>query len=173
MEMYNVTFVTIFFRFWFIHPWSEYQNDLFIIFIGLAGGVCFVLSRQVSSVELLLIGRFVVGLAAGLTTTVVPMYLTELAPLRIRGATGVMCQLGSFWCYFDKNPLKRPEIFINYDLIFRYYDWSFTGTNCWIGACPWERFNMALFISVLYVVDTSHCYNIADFTWKSEIFISY
>lgn len=74
--------------------WGRKGSIIITDVLGLAGGVCFVLSRQVSSVELLLIGRFVVGLAAGLTTTVVPMYLTELAPLKIRGATGVMCQLG-------------------------------------------------------------------------------
>lgn len=30
----------------------------------------------------------------GLITAVVPMYLTEMAPLRLRGAMGVLCALG-------------------------------------------------------------------------------
>lgn len=34
------------------------------------------------------------GLASGLTTTTVPMYLTELAPLAQRGQLGVLCSMG-------------------------------------------------------------------------------
>lgn len=35
-----------------------------------------------------------VGLSGGLATSLLPMYMTELAPLRLRGAVGVLCQLG-------------------------------------------------------------------------------
>jgi Sugar (and other) transporter. len=31
---------------------------------------------------------------AGLVTSTIPMYLTEIAPLSIRGAMGVLCPLG-------------------------------------------------------------------------------
>lgn len=41
-----------------------------------------------------MIGRFTVGLASGLTTTALPMYLTELAPLHLRGTFGVFCAVG-------------------------------------------------------------------------------
>lgn len=58
------------------------------------GGVCFQFCRAVGSVELLLLGRVLVGLAAGLTTSTVPMYLTELAPIELRGALGVFCSMG-------------------------------------------------------------------------------
>ncbi|KAJ8966962.1 hypothetical protein NQ314_003184 [Rhamnusium bicolor] len=43
---------------------------------------------------MLVFGRLLAGLSAGLTTSVVPMYLTELAPLHLKGATGVLCPLG-------------------------------------------------------------------------------
>lgn len=46
------------------------------------------------SVEMLLIGRLLVGLASGLTTSTVPMYLSELAPLAFRGTLGVLCSMG-------------------------------------------------------------------------------
>lgn len=46
------------------------------------------------SVEMLLIGRLLVGLASGLTTSTVPMYLAELAPLSLRGTLGVFCSMG-------------------------------------------------------------------------------
>lgn len=35
-----------------------------------------------------------VGLSGGLATSLLPMYLTEIAPLKLRGAVGVLCQLG-------------------------------------------------------------------------------
>uniref|UniRef100_A0A182P8V1 Major facilitator superfamily (MFS) profile domain-containing protein n=1 Tax=Anopheles epiroticus TaxID=199890 RepID=A0A182P8V1_9DIPT len=63
----------------------------FLLFVG---GVCFQFCQTLSSVELLMAGRFIVGLAAGLTTSTVPMYLTELAPLGLRGALGVFCSMG-------------------------------------------------------------------------------
>lgn len=43
---------------------------------------------------MLLIGRLIVGFASGLTTTTVPMYLSELAPLNLRGTLGVLCSMG-------------------------------------------------------------------------------
>lgn len=41
-----------------------------------------------------MVGRFIVGLASGLTTTALPMYLTELAPLDLRGTFGVFVAVG-------------------------------------------------------------------------------
>lgn len=54
----------------------------------------FFFCRMAASVEMLLIGRLLVGLASGLTTSTVPMYLSELAPLRLRGTLGVLCSMG-------------------------------------------------------------------------------
>ncbi|KAF5283740.1 hypothetical protein FQA39_LY17237 [Lamprigera yunnana] len=58
------------------------------------GSAFFLVTKFLNRVELLFVGRFVVGLSAGLTTCVTPMYLIELAPLYLRGAMGVFCQLG-------------------------------------------------------------------------------
>lgn len=46
------------------------------------------------SVELLILGRILAGLASGLATTIVPMYLIELAPLSLSGTMGVLCSMG-------------------------------------------------------------------------------
>ncbi|KZC14812.1 Solute carrier family 2, facilitated glucose transporter member 3 [Dufourea novaeangliae] len=54
----------------------------------------FFLIRKLNSIELLLAGRLVVGLSGGIATCTVPMYMAEIAPLRLRGAVGVLCQLG-------------------------------------------------------------------------------
>lgn len=62
--------------------------------LGIFGAILFVSSRHAGSVEMLLLARLVVGLSSGLVTSTIPMYLTEIAPLSIRGAMGVLCPLG-------------------------------------------------------------------------------
>uniref|UniRef100_A0A8H7XKU9 Major facilitator superfamily (MFS) profile domain-containing protein n=1 Tax=Psilocybe cubensis TaxID=181762 RepID=A0A8H7XKU9_PSICU len=46
-----------------------------------------------SSIPLLLISRFMIGIASGLGLCVGPIYLAEIAPLRIRGSVGILTQL--------------------------------------------------------------------------------
>ncbi|KAG1868745.1 general substrate transporter [Suillus tomentosus] len=46
-----------------------------------------------SSVGPLILGRFLVGLAAGLGICLCPIYLSEIAPVKIRGNLGVLTQL--------------------------------------------------------------------------------
>ncbi|XP_037823260.1 solute carrier family 2, facilitated glucose transporter member 1-like isoform X1 [Lucilia sericata] len=58
------------------------------------GAICFFFCRTLSSVEILLLGRFIVGIASGLTTACLPMYLSEIAPLALRGTLGVFCAVG-------------------------------------------------------------------------------
>ncbi|XP_063620602.1 solute carrier family 2, facilitated glucose transporter member 3-like isoform X1 [Cydia splendana] len=62
--------------------------------ISVVGAVLFLVCRAANSVELLILGRLIVGLSAGLTTSIVPMYLTELAPMALAGAMGVVCPMG-------------------------------------------------------------------------------
>ncbi|XP_047512510.1 solute carrier family 2, facilitated glucose transporter member 5-like isoform X1 [Pieris napi] len=62
--------------------------------LSLAGALMFVLCRTANSVEMLILGRLLVGLSGGLTTSIVPMYLTELAPPSLTGAMGVACPMG-------------------------------------------------------------------------------
>ncbi|XP_008407267.1 solute carrier family 2, facilitated glucose transporter member 1 [Poecilia reticulata] len=51
-------------------------------------------SKMASSWEMLIIGRFVVGLYSGLSTGFVPMYVGEVSPTGLRGALGTLHQLG-------------------------------------------------------------------------------
>lgn len=51
-------------------------------------------SKLAASWEMLIIGRFVVGLYSGLSTGFVPMYVGEIAPTSLRGALGTLHQLG-------------------------------------------------------------------------------
>ena len=50
--------------------------------------------KVASSYELMLIGRTLVGISAGLFTGLSPLYIAEIAPIHIRGAMGTVNQLG-------------------------------------------------------------------------------
>ncbi|EDW34964.1 GL20063 [Drosophila persimilis] len=54
----------------------------------------FLSCRWLRSVELLLLGRVVVGLGGGLVSTCLPMYHSEIAALPQRGTLGVCCSVG-------------------------------------------------------------------------------
>ncbi len=43
--------------------------------------------------EMLIVGRVLIGLACGLFTGLVPLYVTEIAPVNIRGGMGTFNQL--------------------------------------------------------------------------------
>lgn len=51
-------------------------------------------SKLAASFEMLIIGRFIVGLYCGLCTGFVPMYVEEISPTSLRGALGTLHQLG-------------------------------------------------------------------------------
>ena len=53
------------------------------------------ISEASESWEALLVGRLVVGLCAGLNTVIVPTYVSEVAPVSIRGGIGILNQLGN------------------------------------------------------------------------------
>ena len=57
-------------------------------------------SKLADSLEMIIIGRFFIGVFAGLSTGIVPAYISEIAPKHLRGSLGVLSQLavtiGSF-----------------------------------------------------------------------------
>ncbi|XP_021953057.1 solute carrier family 2, facilitated glucose transporter member 1 [Folsomia candida] len=65
-----------------------WNNVLVIIAVILEG-----FSETCGSYEMLIIGRFLLGVNAGLNTALVPMYLVEISPVHIRGAVATMHQL--------------------------------------------------------------------------------
>nr|XP_046251997.1 solute carrier family 2, facilitated glucose transporter member 1a [Scatophagus argus] len=64
-------------------------NNIFSIVPAVMMGV----SEIAKSYEIIIVARFIVGICAGLSSNVVPMYLGELAPKNLRGALGVVPQL--------------------------------------------------------------------------------
>ncbi|XP_041859351.1 solute carrier family 2, facilitated glucose transporter member 1a [Melanotaenia boesemani] len=64
-------------------------NNVFSIVPAIMMGV----SEIAKSYEIIIVARFIVGMCAGLSSNVVPMYLGELAPKNLRGALGIVPQL--------------------------------------------------------------------------------
>ncbi|CAG6021304.1 unnamed protein product [Menidia menidia] len=64
-------------------------NNIFSIVPAVMMGV----SEIAKSFEIIIVARFIVGICAGLSSNVVPMYLGELAPKNLRGALGIVPQL--------------------------------------------------------------------------------
>ena len=65
--------------------------------MGTLGGVIMAVSEPMEAWEVLLVGRLVVGLCAGLNTVIVPTYVSEVAPVSIRGGIGILNQLGNVY----------------------------------------------------------------------------
>ncbi|XP_037552950.1 solute carrier family 2, facilitated glucose transporter member 1-like, partial [Nematolebias whitei] len=51
-------------------------------------------SELAASFEMLIVGRFIIGIYSGLSTGFVPMYVEEISPTSLRGALGTLHQLG-------------------------------------------------------------------------------
>ncbi|XP_007663510.1 solute carrier family 2, facilitated glucose transporter member 5-like [Ornithorhynchus anatinus] len=64
-------------------------NNIFSIIPAILMGT----SKVAKSYEMIILSRIVVGICAGLSSNVVPMYLGELSPRNLRGAIGVVPQL--------------------------------------------------------------------------------
>ncbi|KAM7404588.1 hypothetical protein PAMP_011925 [Pampus punctatissimus] len=64
-------------------------NNIFSIVPAVMMGV----SEIAKSYEIIIAARFIVGICAGLSSNVVPMYLGELSPKNLRGAIGIIPQL--------------------------------------------------------------------------------
>ncbi|KAK8763732.1 solute carrier family 2, facilitated glucose transporter member 1-like [Amblyomma americanum] len=81
-----------------------------------AAAALLTLAKGAGSCELLVIGRLVAGVNAGLTAGLAPLYLTEISPVRYRGAAGTIYQLVLTLSILLAQLLGIPEILGNEDL---------------------------------------------------------
>jgi len=76
---------------------SEYMGRkgglLFNNVFALIGAALEGLSMMANSYEMLIVGRFVIGINCGLNAGLAPMYLSEISPVHLRGAVGTVYQL--------------------------------------------------------------------------------
>lgn len=78
----------------FVNRFGRKNSMLGANVLVLLGALLMGLSQPASSFEMLIVGRFVVGVFCGLCTGFVPMYVEEISPTSLRGALGTLHQLG-------------------------------------------------------------------------------
>ncbi|CAK8678795.1 solute carrier family 2, facilitated glucose transporter member 5-like [Clavelina lepadiformis] len=61
--------------------------------LSIVGAILMGTSKVADSLEMIIVARFLLGILAGLATGVVPLYIGEISPKRIRGGVGVVHQL--------------------------------------------------------------------------------
>jgi SP family facilitated glucose transporter-like MFS transporter 1 len=82
-------------------------------FLAIGGSLMMAFS---SSFSLLIAGRFIMGVNGGFNTSVASIYLSEIAPVRLRGVFVTLAQLGIAICIFLSQLFGLPELLGNKDL---------------------------------------------------------
>ncbi|XP_033496735.1 solute carrier family 2, facilitated glucose transporter member 3 [Epinephelus lanceolatus] len=77
-----------------VNKFGRRKSMLFNNILALIGGGLMGLSAVSQSFEMVIIGRFVIGVFCGLCTGLTPMYVGEISPTAVRGAFGTLHQLG-------------------------------------------------------------------------------
>merc|ERR1712223_1787245 len=78
---------------WVANKLGRKGGLMFNNFIGVFGAVAMGCSKFLASYELLILGRYLIGINCGLNTSLVPMYISEIPPTTLRGGLGTVNQL--------------------------------------------------------------------------------
>lgn len=78
---------------WMAEKFGRKQALLFNAAFGVFGAALMGFSKTANSVEMLIIGRLFIGVNCGFATTASPTYVSEVAPVQLRGAFGTVNQL--------------------------------------------------------------------------------
>ncbi|XP_027002827.1 solute carrier family 2, facilitated glucose transporter member 1 [Tachysurus fulvidraco] len=78
----------------FVNRFGRRNSMLMVNVLAYISAALMGFSKLAASWEMLIIGRFMVGLYSGLSTGFVPMYVGEVSPTNLRGALGTLHQLG-------------------------------------------------------------------------------
>lgn len=78
---------------WMLETYGRKNAILVNAVIGVVGAALMGFSKLANSVEMIIIGRFIIGVNCGFATTASPTYVSEVAPVRLRGAFGTVNQL--------------------------------------------------------------------------------
>lgn len=77
-----------------LRPIPRRNSMLMMNLLAFVSAVLMGFSKLGKSFEMLILGRFIIGVYCGLTTGFVPMYVGEVSPTALRGALGTLHQLG-------------------------------------------------------------------------------
>ncbi|PGG99486.1 hypothetical protein GX51_06306 [Blastomyces parvus] len=80
---------------------SDLRGRRMTIFVGgILGALGAALQGATSTIAMLIVGRFIAGVAVGLMSATIPVYCSEIAPPNIRGLLGGMQQWMIGWGFF-------------------------------------------------------------------------
>lgn len=78
---------------WLANKVGRKRGLLYAQALSLSGAILSGCSKPAASYEMLIIGRLLIGIACGFFTGLVPLYITEVAPVHLRGGMGTFNQL--------------------------------------------------------------------------------
>merc|ERR1712223_1329143 len=78
---------------WVANKLGRKGGLMFNNFIGVFGAVAMGCSKFLASYELLILGRYLIGINCGRNTSLVPMFISEIPPTTLRGGLGTVNQL--------------------------------------------------------------------------------
>lgn len=84
----------------FVNRFGRRNSMLLVNLLAIIAGCLMGFAKIAESVEMLILGRLLIGIFCGLCTGFVPMYIGEVSPTALRGAFGTLNQLGivvGFW----------------------------------------------------------------------------
>ncbi|KAG6548533.1 hypothetical protein Mapa_010021 [Marchantia paleacea] len=91
-SLYLAGLISTFFAMWTTSHWGRRPSMLI-------GGIAFLvgslLNASATNLAMLVIGRIALGVGVGFGNQAVPLYLSEMAPARLRGALNIMFQLAT------------------------------------------------------------------------------
>ena len=80
---------------WIADKFGRKSGLVYSQFISIVGAILGVLCEPYNSFEMLFVSRLFVGFSSGLHTVLVPLYVSEIAPIYMRGSAGVLCTLAN------------------------------------------------------------------------------
>ena len=78
---------------WLANKVGRKNGLLYSQALSLTGAILSGCSKPAGAYEMIIVGRLLIGIACGLFTGLAPLYITEVAPLSIRGGIGIFNQL--------------------------------------------------------------------------------
>ncbi|XP_026545475.1 solute carrier family 2, facilitated glucose transporter member 3-like isoform X1 [Notechis scutatus] len=77
-----------------VNRFGRRNSMLLVNILAIVAGLLMGFSKLASAMEMLILGRFIIGVFCGLCTGLVPLYISEVSPTSLRGAFGTLNQLG-------------------------------------------------------------------------------
>nr|KAI8752096.1 solute carrier family 2; facilitated glucose transporter member 1-like isoform X1 [Biomphalaria glabrata] len=101
---------------WWAEKFGRKMGLMLNVVPGIIGAVLMYFSVLAESYEMIIVGRLIIGFNCGLYTGLTPLYLSEISTPSIRGALGVLHQLGVTFGILVSQILGFPEVLGNADL---------------------------------------------------------